>query len=48
MHYKFSKTFEYYVNCYVEAETLEEALDIANSDDVEWEQEDELLCTFRH
>lgn len=48
MHYKFSKTFEYYVNCYVEADTLEEALEIANSDDAEWEQDDESLCTFRN
>ena len=48
MHYKFSKTFEYYVNCYVEADTLEEALEIVNSDDVEWEQDDESLCTFRN
>ena len=47
MHYKFSKTFEYYVNCYVEADTLEEALEIANSDDAEWEQDDESLGTFR-
>jgi len=48
MHYKFSKTFEYYVDCYVEADTLEEALKIANSGDVEWEEVDKPYCTFRN
>lgn len=48
MHYKFSKTFEYYVDCYVEADTLEEALEIANSNEAEWDSVDKPYCTLRN
>jgi hypothetical protein len=48
MHYKFSKTFEYYVDCYVEADTLEEALKIANSNPAEWIEVDKPYCTSRN
>jgi len=49
MHYRFSKTFEYYVDCYVEADTFEEALKIANSNDAEWERDaDKPYCTCRN
>ena len=48
MHYKFSKTFEYYVECYVEADTLEEALEIANSNEAEWDSVDKPYCTLRN
>jgi hypothetical protein len=48
MHYKFSKTYEYYVDCYVEADTLEEALEIANSSEAEWDSVDKPYCTLRN
>lgn len=48
MHYRFSKTFEYYVDCYVEADTLEEALKIANSNEAQWDMDDKPYCTLRN
>ena len=39
MMYQFTKTYETYYDCYVEADSLEEAIDILNNDeDLEWEQ----------
>ena len=39
MMYQFTKTYETYYDCYVEADSLEEASDILNNDeDLEWEQ----------
>lgn len=38
MIYQFSWTYETYYDCYVEADSLEEAIDILNNDDdLEWE-----------
>ena len=38
MMYQFTRTFETYDVCYVEADSLEEAIDILNNDDdMEWE-----------
>ena len=39
MMYQFTRTYETYEDCYVEADSLEEAIDILNNDeDLEWEQ----------
>ena len=39
MMYQFTRTYETYYDCYVEADSLEEAIDILNNDDdLEWEQ----------
>ena len=39
MMYQFTKTYETHEDCYVEADSLEEAIDILNNDDdLEWEQ----------
>ena len=39
MMYQFTKTYETYEDCYVEADSLEEAIDILNNDDdLEWEE----------
>ncbi len=38
MHYKFQKDITRYVACYVEADSLEEALEIANTSG-EWEDD---------
>lgn len=48
MHYKFLKIFEYEVDCFVEADTLEEALEIANSNEAEWDMVDKPMCTLRN
>lgn len=40
MMYQFTRTYETYYDCYVEADSLEEAIDILNNDDdLEWEEE---------
>ena len=40
MMYQFTKTYETYYDCYVEADSLEEAIDDLNNDeDLEWEQQ---------
>ena len=40
MMYQFIRTYETYEDCYVEADSLEEAIDILNNDDdLEWEQQ---------
>ena len=45
MMYQFTRTYETYYDCYVEADSLEEAIDILNNDDdLEWEEERD---TFR-
>ena len=49
MMYQFTKTYETYEDCYVEADSLEEAIDILNNDDdLEWEEardtQDQVLC----
>lgn len=37
--YQFTRTYETYEDCYVEADSLEEAIDILNNDeDLEWER----------
>jgi hypothetical protein len=33
MEYQFTRTYETYYDCYVEADSLEEAIDILNNDD---------------
>ena len=39
MMYQFTRTYETYEDWYVEADSLEEAIDILNNDeDLEWEQ----------
>ena len=39
MEYQFTRTYETYYDCYVEADSLEEAIDfLNNADDLEWEQ----------
>ena len=39
MIYQITRTYETYYDCYVEADSLEEAIDILNNDDdLEWEQ----------
>ena len=39
MMYQFTRTYETYEDCYVEADSLEEAIDILNNDDdLEWEE----------
>ena len=39
MIYQFSWTYETYYDCYVEADSLEEAIEFLNNcDDLEWEQ----------
>ena len=39
MMYQFTRTYETYYDCYVEADSLEEAIDILNNDDdLEWEE----------
>ena len=38
MIFQFTRTYETYYDCYVEADSLEEAFDILNNDDdLEWE-----------
>ncbi len=40
MMYQFTRTYETYYDCFVEADSLEEAIDILNNDDdMEWEEE---------
>ena len=40
MMYQFTRTYETYYDCFVEADSLEEAIDILNNDDdLGWEEE---------
>lgn len=39
MTYKITKVFETYYDAYVEADSLEEAIEQFESDDVEWEED---------
>ena len=40
MMYQFTRTYETYYDCFVEADSLEEAIDILNyDDDLGWEEE---------
>ncbi len=42
MIFQFTRTYETYYDCYVEADSLEEAIDTLNNlpdDDLEWEEE---------